>query len=114
MDSLPLIHLLAAVVIVISAVPLILKKIKPNRFYGVRIRASFKSEGLWYEINRFGGILMLWWGILMGVVAAVGLTSDEKRMPVYLGISLVTILGGLAVVMVLIFRFAKAAEARRK
>jgi uncharacterized membrane protein len=39
----------------IISVPLLFDLVPPNRFYGIRLRASFASEQSWYAINRFGG-----------------------------------------------------------
>ena len=41
------------------SLPLILRKVPMNRFYGVRFPQSFKSNEAWYEINAYGGKALL-------------------------------------------------------
>ena len=48
------------------AIPLVLGKIPPNRWYGIRFPAAYKSPENWYKINRFGGWVIIVWSI--GVV----------------------------------------------
>ena len=57
--------LFAGLLIIGLSIPLILKKIKPNYFYGFRIPKAFASEENWYKINKYGGNLMLVWGIVI-------------------------------------------------
>lgn len=44
--------------------PLYFKKIKMNRWYGVRIPKSFKSEKNWYRINQYGAKWLIIWSIV--------------------------------------------------
>ena len=41
------------------AIPLLMQKVKPNRWYGVRTGRTLNDEGLWYRTNRLYGITML-------------------------------------------------------
>lgn len=41
--------------LVLLAIPLWLRRVPPNRFYGVRTRTTFSDEALWYEINARSG-----------------------------------------------------------
>ncbi|MGH9796873.1 MAG: SdpI family protein [Candidatus Polarisedimenticolia bacterium] len=36
-----------------------------NRWYGVRLPTSYRSESNWYAINRYGAIQMLWYGVAL-------------------------------------------------
>lgn len=53
-----------AVLTVALSIPLVMRKIKMNRFYGVRIPKSFSSDTNWYEINAYGGRQLIIWSIL--------------------------------------------------
>lgn len=55
------------------SIPLICRKIPMNRFYGVRFRQSFKSPENWYEINSYGGKLMLLSTVPVFLVGIAGL-----------------------------------------
>ena len=55
-------------VLLALALPLAKGKVKMNHFYGVRFKKSFESEEHWYEINRYGGQLLVYWSIaIMGI-----------------------------------------------
>ena len=41
------------VIIFIISLPLMLRKVPMNQTYGIRIKAAFKSEASWYEINAY-------------------------------------------------------------
>ena|SRR5512133_3020037 len=43
------------VVIIALAIPLWLRRVKPNLFYGVRFESTLADERVWYEINARGG-----------------------------------------------------------
>lgn len=54
--------------LMVVARPLVQGRIKPNRWYGVRIAKAFESEANWYAINRFGGQRLIVWS--WAIVAA--------------------------------------------
>ena len=70
MKPIAITHLLVGLTTVAVAVPLARRKIKMNRWYGIRIPAAFESEQRWYEINEYGGRLLLRGGVLI-ILAAV-------------------------------------------
>jgi len=54
------------------AVPLIRRKVKMNRWYGVRISKAFESEDNWYQINAYAGKRLILWAF---VLAAIGIVT---------------------------------------
>jgi len=55
------------------AVPLACRMVPMNRYVGIRIPKAFESERLWYDINAYGGKLLLVYGValtLFGIAAA--------------------------------------------
>ena len=52
---LALANLSVSALVIGLSVPLLLGKIGPNRFYGVRIPQCQHSPEAWYAINRYGG-----------------------------------------------------------
>ena len=48
-----------AILIALLSVPLILRLVPPNRFYGVRTRKTLADDRIWYPANRLGGWLLL-------------------------------------------------------
>jgi len=100
-------QLLAAIVTIAISVPLILRKVKMNHWYGVRIPAAFESEEAWFDINRYGGRLLLLWGVAMAVTAAVGVLPEREDWVFYDWAALAINMAGLAVVLAKVYRYAQ-------
>lgn len=54
------------------AVPMILRRVPPNHLYGLRVRATFANEEVWYEANAASGWDLAWLGVVL-VLLALGL-----------------------------------------
>lgn len=50
---------IVSLILMAIAIPLVLQKVKPNRWYGVRISRTLNDDGLWYRANRLYGMAML-------------------------------------------------------
>ena len=66
--------LLAAV-----SLPLALRMVPRNRFYGIRMSKAFASDSNWYAINAYGGKILLAYGV--GVFAFGLLVRDSAPPP---------------------------------
>ena len=55
--------------ILVLGIPLALKLVPPNRFYGFRKAASFASPEAWYDINFATGLALMAAGIVSGIWA---------------------------------------------
>lgn len=65
--------------LVALALPLMLGRVPPNQFYGVRVESAIFDPRVWYPINKRGGRDMLLIGLgytLLGV--GVGLFAGER------------------------------------
>lgn len=49
--------------------PMILRRVPPNRIYGIKCRATYADVWVWYEANEAGGRDLLKWAIAQ--IAAV-------------------------------------------
>jgi uncharacterized membrane protein len=56
--------------IVIAALPLIFKRVRPNRYFGLVTVLRHESQTTWYEANRFLGMALLIAG-LVTIIATV-------------------------------------------
>lgn len=97
---------IVALIVMGVSLPLVKRKIRPNRWYGIRIPEAFKSEERWFELNQYGGRLMIWWGVVIAITAGIGLALEKKYWLVYTFSELAVMLGGLGIVVALIFRYA--------
>ncbi|MBV9851213.1 MAG: SdpI family protein [Armatimonadetes bacterium] len=52
------------------SIPLILRRVRPNPWYGFRTPKTLSSEHIWYEANAYSGALLLVAGL---VTAAAGI-----------------------------------------
>jgi len=105
-----IIHLLAAALVIGTSVPLMRGKVKMNAWYGMRIPAAFASDEAWLDINRYGGQLMFRWGWVIAATATSGAFLGQKAWISYNWTALVIIAGGLTLVIVKIYRYARARE----
>jgi hypothetical protein len=85
---------LGAVMIAVS-VPLAVRMVPMNRWYGVRTRKALASEDNWYELSACGGKLLAAYGgflVLVGVIG-LGVAPDPTSLwsPVLLGLPLLPI-----------------------
>ncbi len=53
----------------VVGLPLAGRRIRPNWWYGVRIRATLKDEAIWYEVNERAGRDMIVLGLVLLVLA---------------------------------------------
>jgi uncharacterized membrane protein len=53
------------------SVPLIRRRIRPNRWYGFRTPKTISSERIWYEANAYAGQMLLWAGVIFIAAAIV-------------------------------------------
>jgi hypothetical protein len=113
MNPVVIVHLVAALVAIAAAVPLMRGTKKMNPWYGVRIPPAFASKEIWLDLNRYGGRLLLLWGLGIVATAAVGATLGRSAWIPYDWAALAIVVGGLASVVALVFRRAgKTAAAR--
>ena len=65
------IGLALGVLIVVLGIPLFLRKVHPNRFYGLNAALQYESKTKWYSANRFLGGALVVAGLL--TIALTGL-----------------------------------------
>ena len=53
-----------AVLSIVVGLPMADRRIPPNRWYGVRVRATFADEHIWYEVNAQAGRELALLGLL--------------------------------------------------
>jgi uncharacterized membrane protein len=66
--------LIACGVIALVSIPLILKVVPPNRWYGFRTTRTLSNEDLWFRANRIAGCALL---AAAGATAAILVLAPE-------------------------------------
>ncbi len=59
----------AGLLLVGLSIPLLLRRIKPNYWYGFRVRKTLSDERIWYESNAYAAKWLLALGLLHTVVS---------------------------------------------
>ena len=73
--------------LVLLSIPLILRWVPRNRFYGFRIPSTLANDSIWYDANALSGRHMLILGLLM--VALEFVLPSTLRIPVLRTIGIV-------------------------
>lgn len=71
MITLILLYIAGGILLILLAIPLYLEKIKPNLWYGFRIRKTLHNPEIWYPVNKYGAGWMMVSGVVT-VLAAIG------------------------------------------
>jgi hypothetical protein len=80
MTNLFLRSLAIGILSILIALPLLYEKIRPNSFYGFRIRATLEDPALWYAVNKHFARRLLVTGVVE-VFAAVALAMIPTISP---------------------------------
>lgn len=89
------------------AVPLMLRWVKPNCWYGFRTRKTLSNERVWYEANAYTGRLLLGLGIFE-ILAAISLYFVPgfcANPEAYMQLMTLLMVGGLGILLLLSFRY---------
>ena len=96
-----------SVVLILVAIPLALRKVRPNVVYGYRTRATLSDENAWYDANAYFGSRLIA-ACICGVVAAWALYVLRPLPPdLFLPVSLVVLVAPTLVAAVATARFVK-------
>jgi uncharacterized membrane protein len=87
--------------------PLIRRWVKPNHFYGFRIPKTMSSEPIWYEANAYAGRMLLGLSIVYIAASILLYFVFRENFVAYNIACAVVLLGGLLIVVVLSFRYAR-------
>jgi uncharacterized membrane protein len=113
MPWIALVFVATGVVMIAVSVPLIRRRVKPNPWYGVRVKATFADEWVWYEANAASGRDVAAVGVLV-VVLALALPLAELSEDAYaLTLCAVAVVGALVAAVVGIGRANRLLAERR-
>ncbi|MFN2160262.1 MAG: SdpI family protein [Anaerolineales bacterium] len=103
------------ILLIALSIPLILEYVKPNRWYGFRFTLTLNNTRIWYPANRFGGKLLLAYGVavlevgvllpMLSVILQLGF--DEE---IYSYCMVVILITGVVLILLLIWRYIKYLE----
>ena len=70
MEYLFLMNVGIGILMILLAIPLTLRKVKPNIWYGFRTPKTLSDEGIWYEANEYAGKALL---VASGIIVIAAL-----------------------------------------
>ena len=85
------------IIILLLSIPLALRMVRRNRFYGLRVRKTLASDSAWYPANELAGRLMVVGSLLgLAIVGCVesGLLSALETHGIWVSLA-PTILGAI-------------------
>jgi uncharacterized membrane protein len=82
-------------ILILASIPLILRWIPRNHFYGLRVPATLSDESIWYDANALCGRHLFLLGLVMVVLEF--LLSRPMRVPILGAIGAVGSFGIIAV-----------------
>ena len=106
MNPVAIIHIVAGIMVIFASIPLIKRKIPMNSIYGVKIPRAYESKEKWYDINQYGGRLLLKFGAILFFTAIAGLAIPVAHWVTYDLGSTVIVLVCLGYMLMAIFRYA--------
>jgi uncharacterized membrane protein len=78
---------LLGLLLVALGYPIATRRVRPNRWYGLRVPATFADEKVWYDANAVAGRDMMGLGALVTAVALVLLHLADLETETYTGVS---------------------------
>ena len=98
--------IISGLIFVSTSIPLVLRKIPPNSFYGIKVPKAYESPELWYKLNAKGGRIMIAYGAIMAAIGLILLFTGDRLglRPVYLLIGLVGLIA-VSVIHVLVITY---------
>ena len=87
------------------SIPLIRRRVRPNPWYGFRVRATLASPEAWYPANVYASWLMLGLGVAVMLVAVAAYFVPGMNVGIYTGLVTAFLVVGLVVVITLSFAY---------
>ena len=98
---------LFGVTIIGFCIPLIKGRIKPNPWYGFRVRRTLKDPDVWYPTNEYAARRTIWVGVATILAAIIFYLVPGISFPIYATIVGAVTLVGLIVVLIQTFSFLR-------
>lgn len=89
METLLVLYIASNLVLAGISIPLIREKIRPNFYYGFRVRKTLENPKTWYAVNKFAGQRLLIASLVI-ILMAIGLyLLPGMTQPVYAFVTLI-------------------------
>ena len=92
-------HALFSILLVLLAIPLILRRVPPNPLYGLRVPATYKDDQVWYDANAASGRDFVIFGVCMTLLTIVLQVAGVRDMAFEIAWSVAAGAGAIYVVV---------------
>jgi len=87
-------------VLIALSIPLILKRIPPNQWYGFRVPATWDDPKIWHLVNVYAAWRTLWLGVVQILVSIALYVAPGMAVSVYGFIVVAVVAFGLIIILV--------------
>ncbi len=84
---------------IVTAIPLALRRIPPNYWYGFRTRKTLSDPNLWYRANYLGGMDLLFANLLALILNLMMTATLPAQLSVPIGTGVVVVTSLVALVL---------------
>ena len=95
-----LVNIIAGLLLAIVSIPLILRKIGPNPWYGFRVKKTLEDPAIWYPVNAYAGKRLLVVGLITCLSAVLLFFVPDLDLNTYALACAGVSLGGLFVTLI--------------
>lgn len=103
-----LLYALSGLLLAAISIPLILKKIGPNPWYGFRVKKTLDDPAVWYPVNAYAAKRLLAVGIISSLSAVLLFFVPGLDLKTYALACVGIVLGGLFVTLVQSFFYLRS------
>lgn len=100
----------SGLLLTLLSIPLIQRRVKPNPWYGFRVRQTLENPDIWYAVNAYAGQRLLWVGLATIVIAGGLYLLPGLNLGLYALLCTGLILALLAVTLFQSFRYLKTLD----
>jgi uncharacterized membrane protein len=101
-------YIITGIAMIAVSIPLLMRSVKPNHWYGFRTSKTLSSEPVWYKANAFAGALMLSFGIIYSIASIKFYFLLGENPLAYALTCLAMLLAGLLVITLLSFHYLRS------
>ena len=117
-SSIPLVVIIvcfaAGILVIAAGVPLYLRSVPPNLFYGARFSSTLADDSIWYDINARGGRDAIVIGAFYLVLFAIGVVFGNSWSLALRVIGPIVVLMGALIIDAIVLCVAAARLANRR
>ncbi|MEM6822641.1 MAG: SdpI family protein [Verrucomicrobiota bacterium] len=105
---------MSGLLVSLSTLPLIYKKIPMNALYGFRLKQTFESDSSWYHLNEVGGMIFTMLGFPLMLSGILGFFLPETMVVTHSTITLALTFLSTGLAVYLFVRYAMRYQMQNK